>query len=83
MQWRGNEFGVGVSIGVALGDGMPDSGTLIRVADAAAYAAKNAGRGRVCVVDAAGGQVDTSSVRSLYEPDPATGRMVFRGSARA
>ena len=83
MQWRGNEFGVGVSIGVALGEGMPDSGTLIRVADAAAYAAKNAGRGRVCVVDAAGGQIDTSSVRSLYEPDPATGQLVFRGSARA
>lgn len=83
MPWRGNEFGVGVSIGVALGEGAPDSGTLMRVADAAAYAAKNAGRGRVCVVDAAAGHVDTSSVRSLYEPDPATGQMVFRGSARA
>lgn len=83
MQWRGNSFGVGVSIGVALGEGEPDSGVLMRVADAAAYAAKNAGRGCVCVVDAAGGQVDTSSVRSLYEPDPETGQLVFRGSGRA
>lgn len=83
MNWRGNQYSVGVSIGVALGEGDPDSGVLIRVADAAAYAAKNAGRGCVCVVDAAGGAVDTSSVRSLYEPDPATGQMVFRGSARA
>ena len=83
MTWHGNDYGVGASIGVALGEGDPDSGVLVRVADAAAYAAKNAGRGRVCVVDAAGGTVDTSSVRSCYEPDPVTGQMVFRGSARA
>jgi diguanylate cyclase (GGDEF)-like protein len=83
MTWHGDDYGVGVSIGVALGDGAPDSGVLMRVADAAAYAAKNAGRGRVCVVDADADQVDTRSVRSLYEPDPVTGQVVYRGSTRA
>ena len=79
LQWRGHEYSVGVSIGVALGSGTPNTGVLLRVADAAVYAAKNTGRGRVCVVDSSAGLVDTTSVRTNYQTDPETGRIVFGG----
>ena len=83
LSWHGHSYSVGMSVGVALGNGVPDTGTLMRVADAAAYAAKNAGRNRVCVVDAAAGQVDTTSVRSNFVPDPETGQLVFRHTRAA
>ena len=79
LTWRDHEYSVGVSIGVALGSGTPNTGVLLRVADAAVYAAKNTGRGRVCVVDSSAGLVDTTSVRTNYQADPETGRIVFGG----
>ncbi len=49
LQWEGGHyFRVGASMGVAWAEpGAADAAVLLRVADAACYAAKNAGRGRI------------------------------------
>ena len=49
LHWEGGQyFRVGASIGVAYAaPGEADAASLLRVADAACYAAKNAGRGRI------------------------------------
>ncbi len=50
--WHEHEFRIGASIGVApIGPSAPGVATLMRAADAACYAAKAAGRGRVQLFD--------------------------------
>lgn len=50
--WEGHEFRIGASIGVApIDSSVRDVATLMSAADAACYAAKAAGRGRVHLVD--------------------------------
>ncbi len=62
LHWEGGYyFRVGASIGVACAQaGEADAAALLRVADAACYAAKNAGRGRV----------EVRSANPLPEPSP-------------
>ncbi|BBL69894.1 GGDEF domain-containing protein [Methylogaea oryzae] len=50
---RDTEIGVTISLGVAIHDGHPDFGTLLAQADRALYRAKNSGRDRYVVADAA------------------------------
>jgi EAL domain-containing protein (putative c-di-GMP-specific phosphodiesterase class I) len=50
---RGDELAISASIGIACGDGHADGGALVRDADAAMYLAKNRGRGRCELFDAA------------------------------
>ena len=46
-----------------------DAPSFLRLADAACYAAKNAGRNTIHVVDAARMQIDTGELRALHLKD--------------
>jgi len=77
LAWGTEYFSVGLSIGVAPSDAVTDSDSFFRLADAACYAAKNAGRNRVHVVDPRTDHLDTQKIRQLFEapdnePDRAT-----------
>ena len=65
LLWGGAVYSVGASLGVAASDSVEDGQSLLRLADAACYAAKNAGRNSVHVVDIAAGVSDTSRLRRL------------------
>ena len=67
LAWGTEYFSVGVSIGVAPSDAVNDAESLFRLADAACYAAKNAGRNRVHVVDPRTDLLDTRRIRQLFE----------------
>lgn len=67
LAWGTDYFSVGVSIGVAPSDAVNDAESLFRLADAACYAAKNAGRNRVHVVDPRTDLLDTQKIRRIYE----------------
>ena len=67
LAWGTNYFSVGVSIGVAPASATPDSESLFRLADAACYAAKNAGRNRVHVVDPRVDSLETQEIRQLFQ----------------
>ncbi len=69
LAWGTEYFSVGVSIGVAPSSAVNDADSLFRLADAACYAAKNAGRNRVHVVDPRTDQLDTQKIRVLFD-DP-------------
>ena len=56
-----------MSIGVAPSGAVNDAESLFRLADAACYAAKNAGRNRVHVVDPRTDMLDTQKIRQLFE----------------
>lgn len=73
LAWGTDYFSVGVSIGVAPSDAVNDTESLFRLADAACYAAKNAGRNRVHVVDPRTDLLDTQKIRQLFD-DPDDGR---------
>lgn len=75
LAWGTEYFSVGVSIGVAPASATSDSESLFRLADAACYAAKNAGRNRVHVVDPRVDSLDTQEIRTLFH----TGRDAPRG----
>ncbi len=62
-------YSVGISIGAAPGSAVRDMDSLFRLADSACYAAKNAGRNQVHVVDARMGLVDTQAIRKLFIED--------------
>ena len=70
LAWGTEYFSVGVSIGVAPSDAVNDAESLFRLADAACYAAKNAGRNRVHVVDPRTDHLDTQRIRQLFDPPP-------------
>ncbi len=67
LAWGTEYFSVGVSIGVAPSGAVNDAESLFRLADAACYAAKNAGRNRVHVVDPRTDMLDTQKIRQLFE----------------
>lgn len=73
LAWGTDYFSVGVSIGVAPSGAVNDAESLFRLADAACYAAKNAGRNRVHVVDPRTDLLDTQRIRQLFD-DPEDGR---------
>ncbi len=66
LAWGTEYFSVGMSIGVAPSDAVNDAESLFRLADAACYAAKNAGRNRVHIVDPGLDLVDTQEIRRLF-----------------
>jgi diguanylate cyclase (GGDEF)-like protein len=65
LLWGGRVYSVGTSIGVAASDSVQDGQSLLRLADAACYAAKNKGRNSVHVVDAQQRLTDTGLLRRL------------------
>ncbi len=67
LAWGTDYFSVGVSIGVAPTEAVNDADSLIRLADAACYAAKNAGKNKVHVVDPRVSTLDTQKIRCLYD----------------
>ena len=66
LAWGNEYFSVGISIGVAPTSAVSDATSLFRLADAACYAAKNAGRNKIHVVDPRVDSVDTGQVRRLF-----------------
>jgi diguanylate cyclase (GGDEF)-like protein len=68
LAWSGRSHSVGTSIGVAASDSVQDGPSLLRLADAACYAAKNQGRNSVHVVMPHQRVTDTGLLRGL--PDP-------------
>jgi diguanylate cyclase (GGDEF)-like protein len=69
VSWRGRQHAIGASIGVVSARSIEDGSSLLRLADAACYAAKNAGRDTVHVVDTARTQIDTGKLRALNLPE--------------
>jgi diguanylate cyclase (GGDEF)-like protein len=69
VTWNGRQHAVGASIGVVSSRSIEDGSSLLRLADAACYAAKNAGRDTVHVVDTARTRVDTGRLRALNLPE--------------
>lgn len=66
LAWGKQYYSVGISIGVAPTSAVRDMASLFRLADAACYAAKNAGRNQVHVVDPRTGIEDTQRIRKLF-----------------
>ena len=62
LEWGSELFSVGISIGAAPSSAVREVKSLIRLADAGCYAAKNAGRNRVHIVDP---HIDLADTRSL------------------
>lgn len=65
LAWSNEYFGVGISVGVAPLSAVSDIASLIRLADAACYAAKHSGRNQIHVVDPRLDGYDTARVRRL------------------
>lgn len=74
LAWGQRYFSVGISIGVAPAAAVSDMASLFRLADAACYAAKNAGRNQIHVVDPRIDEVDTANVRLLFLNEEDSGR---------
>ncbi len=72
LAWGTQYYSVGVSIGVAPTSAVNDPESLFRLADAACYAAKNAGRNCVHVVDPCTDLIDTQKMRQLACDRPVT-----------
>ncbi|MBT8097594.1 MAG: GGDEF domain-containing protein [Woeseia sp.] len=82
LAWGREYYSVGISVGVAPTSAVQDMGSLFRLADAACYAAKNAGRNQVHVVDPRAGIADTQRIRRMFADTPlgATGAMQIQRS---
>ncbi len=75
LAWSTKYYRVGVSVGAAPSAATKDMESLFRLADAACYAAKNAGRNQIHVVDARTCIEDTQAIRNLVKkarPAPET-----------
>ncbi|MGB5245468.1 MAG: GGDEF domain-containing protein [Woeseia sp.] len=70
LAWGREYYSVGISVGVAPTSAVQDMGSLFRLADAACYAAKNAGRNQVHVVDPRAGVADTQRIRRMFADTP-------------
>ena len=66
LAWSTEYYRVGISVGAAPSNAVKDLDSLFRLADAACYAAKNAGRNQVHVVDAQAGVADTQKIRKMF-----------------
>lgn len=66
LAWSTKYYSVGISVGAAPSAAVKDMESLFRLADAACYAAKNAGRNQVHVVDAQSDLADTQTIRQLF-----------------
>lgn len=73
LAWSTEYYKVGISVGVAPSSAVKDMDSLFRLADAACYAAKNAGRNQVHIVDAENDVVDTQVIRNLVLKNIAPG----------
>lgn len=69
LAWSTKYYSVGISVGAAPSASVKDLDSLFRLADAACYAAKNAGRNQVHVVDAQAGFADTQTIRKMFADD--------------
>lgn len=67
LAWSTDYYSVGVSVGAAPSAAVKDIESLFRLADAACYAAKNAGRNQIHVIDARACVEDTQSIRSTMD----------------
>jgi len=65
LAWGTEYYQVGVSVGVAPSAAVKDIDSLFRLADAACYAAKNAGRNQIHVIDARARIEDTQAIRNI------------------
>ena len=65
LAWSTEYYRVGVSIGAAPSTAVKDMESLFRLADAACYAAKNAGRNQIHIIDARACLEDTKAIRKL------------------
>ena len=72
LAWSTEYYSVGISVGVAPSAAVKDIDSLFRLADAACYAAKNAGRNQIHVVDAQADVADTQAIRRLFGKEKAT-----------
>ncbi len=70
LAWGREYYTVGISVGVAPSGAVQDMSSLFRLADAACYAAKNAGRNQVHIVDPTAGLADTQRIRNLFVDTP-------------
>jgi diguanylate cyclase (GGDEF)-like protein len=68
LAWGTDYYTLGVSIGVVSSTSSTDGDSLVRLADAACYAAKNNGRNQVHVVDPHSEDTDTQIIRRLRLP---------------
>ncbi len=66
LAWGDDHYQVGISVGVAPSQAVSDKASLFRLADAACYAAKNAGRNHVHIVNPETSHTDTQEIRSLF-----------------
>ena len=66
LAWGTEYYSVGISIGGAPSSAVMDMDSLFRLADAACYAAKNAGRNQVHIVDPQIHVTDTQVIRKLF-----------------
>ncbi len=69
LAWSTEYYSVGVSVGAAPSTAVKDMESLFRLADAACYAAKNAGRNQVHVIDARACIEDTQAIRTNLTKD--------------
>jgi diguanylate cyclase (GGDEF)-like protein len=69
LGWDGQRYSVDASVGVVSSVSVEDAPSFLRLADAACYAAKNAGRNTIHVVDTARLKVDTGELRALHLKD--------------
>lgn len=74
LAWSTEYYSVGISIGAAPSAAVKDVDSLFRLADAACYAAKNAGRNQVHLVDANTDVADTQVIRKLFDKETAPTR---------
>ncbi|MEJ0098746.1 MAG: GGDEF domain-containing protein [Pseudomonadota bacterium] len=66
LSWGGKKYSVGASVGVVSSLSIEDGPAFLRLADAACYAAKNAGRNNIHVIDATRTRVNTGEIRALH-----------------
>lgn len=66
LAWGTEYYSVGVSVGAAPSAAVKDMDSLFRLADASCYAAKNAGRNQIHLVDPTTDLLDTQVIRNLF-----------------
>jgi diguanylate cyclase (GGDEF)-like protein len=76
MSLQGQTRRVGVSIGIAIGDGQSTADSLRKAADEAMYQAKNAGRLRYVVYAGAGSKAQENQIQVIQHEPPAAATMM-------